>query len=199
MKIMTKQELVSVLDIEKRIYSPRTKKEKLWVRIFKPCKFYLYKFIIISRILEYVSSGGGKPKQLLSYYFQLRRNFLANKLGMELNTSSFGVGLRIWHPFGIVVNGDAKIGNNCVLHGGNVIGNRGHTYKCPVIGNNVRLGAGSKVLGDVYIADGVQIGAGAVVIHSCYNKNAVLVGVPAKEIKCVNDKLSDSGEILEDY
>ena len=71
------------------------------------------------------------------------------------------------------------MGKNCILHGANVIGNMGNDLKAPVIGNNVRLGAGAKVLGDVYIADGVQIGAGAVVLKSCYEEDVLLVGVPA--------------------
>ena len=53
---------------------------------------------------------------------------------------------------------------------------------CPVIGNNVRLGAHAQILGDVFIADDVKIGAGAAVINSCYEKGATLVGVPAKKI-----------------
>ena len=86
----------------------------------------------------------------------------------------------IYHTSGIVVNGDARIGKNCKLHGGNVIGNKGNDLKAPIIGNNVRLGTGAKILGDVYIADDVQIGAGAIVLNSCYEKGALLIGIPAK-------------------
>lgn len=80
-----------------------------------------------------------------------------------------------------MVNGDARVGKNCRLHGGNVIGNKGVSLEVPVLGDNVRLGAGAKVLGGVTVADGVQIGAGAVVLHSCATRGALLVGVPAKE------------------
>lgn len=52
----------------------------------------------------------------------------------------------------------------------------------PTIGNNVYIGPGAKIFGDIQIADGVKIGANAVVNKSCLHKNAILVGVPAHEV-----------------
>lgn len=86
----------------------------------------------------------------------------------------------IYHTNGIVVNGDARIGKNCKLHGSNVIGNMGTDLGVPTIGDNVRLGAGAKVLGNVRIADNVKIGAGAVVLHDCLEEGALLIGIPAE-------------------
>lgn len=100
-------------------------------------------------------------------------------MGIELDRNVFDKGQIIYHLQGIVVNGDAKIGKNCQIHGGNVIGNKGNDLKAPVLGDNVRLGAHAMVLGDVYIADDVQSDAGAVVLHSCNEKGALLTGVPA--------------------
>ena len=77
----------------------------------------------------------------------------------------------------------SKIGKNCKLHGSNCIGNDGKSLAAPVIGDNVRLGVGAKVIGDVHIADDVIIAAGAVVIDSCDIKGATLAGVPAKVVK----------------
>lgn len=50
-------------------------------------------------------------------------------------------------------------------------------------GDNVEIGVGAKIIGDIYIADGVKIGANAVVVKSCYNKGATLVGIPALEVR----------------
>ena len=111
-----------------------------------------------------------------------RRNRLAVKLGFTISPNCFGKGLLIWHYGNIVVNGDAKIGENCILHGDNCIGNNGSDTKAPVIGKNVDIGVGAKIIGDIFIADNCRIGAGAVVVKSCYHKGATLVGVPAKEI-----------------
>lgn len=81
------------------------------------------------------------------------------------------------------MNGYTRVGKNCKLHGSNCIGNDGKTLAAPVIGDNVRLGVGAKVIGDIHIADNVTIAAGAVVIHSCEIKGATLAGVPAKVVK----------------
>lgn len=69
------------------------------------------------------------------------------------------------------------------MHGMNCIGNKGVANSgVPVIGDNVNIGVGAKIVGDVYIADDVSIGANAVVTKSCYEKGEVLVGIPAKNI-----------------
>ena len=52
-----------------------------------------------------------------------------------------------------------------------------------MLGNNVDIGYGAIVVGDVYIADDVRIGAGAVVTKSCYEKGVTLVGVPARILR----------------
>ena len=54
--------------------------------------------------------------------------------------------------------------------------------KPPRIGDNVYLGPGSKVFGDIELADGVMVGANAVVNHSCMEAGAHLVGIPAKAV-----------------
>ncbi|RHO88707.1 serine acetyltransferase [Ruminococcus sp. AF41-9] len=105
------------------------------------------------------------------------------KLGIEIWDNTFDEGLTIYHAGNIVINGMSKIGKNCKLHGSNCIGNDGKSLAAPVIGDNVRLGVGAKVIGDVHIADDVIIAAGAVVIDSCDIKGATLAGVPAKVVK----------------
>lgn len=78
----------------------------------------------------------------------------------------------------------AKIGKNCQFHGNNCVGNKGVLDEAaPRLGDNVEIGVGAKIIGDIYIADGVKIGANAVVVKSCYNKGATLVGIPALEVR----------------
>lgn len=52
----------------------------------------------------------------------------------------------------------------------------------PIIGNNVTLGAGTKVIGPITIGDNCSIGANSVVTHS-FPANRILVGVPAKALE----------------
>ena len=70
------------------------------------------------------------------------------------------------------------------MHGNNCIGNAGpHDLRCPIIGDNVMVGVGAKIIGNVNIADGIKIAAGAVVVHSFDEPNITNAGVPAKKVK----------------
>lgn len=96
-----------------------------------------------------------------------------------------GDGLAIYHPYGIIINDDAVIGKNCILHHQVTIGNKGVTNKAnlaPKIGDNCEIGAGAKVIGNVKIGANTKIGANAVVVKNSL-PNAILVGVPAINIK----------------
>ena len=112
-----------------------------------------------------------------------KKNRLGRKLGIECNEQTFEKGLVIYHSQEIVVNGLARVGANCHLHGNNCIGTDGITADCPIIGNNVVLGVGAKVLGGVRIANDITIAAGAVVVDSFLEPGVVIGGVPARIIK----------------
>lgn len=81
------------------------------------------------------------------------------------------------------MNGYARVGKNCKLHGNNCIGNKGISQEVPVIGDNVDIGFGASVIGGVTIGDNVIIAAGSVVTHSFPKGNVVLAGVPACILK----------------
>lgn len=144
--------------------------------------YYINRYLHLLRLDEYFTNGRSIFHKVIKVIVRRRRNRLAVKLGFTISPNCFGKGLLIWHYGNIVVNGDAKIGENCILHGDNCIGNNGSDTKAPVIGKNVDIGVGAKIIGDIFIADNCRIGAGAVVVKSCYHKGATLVGVPAKEI-----------------
>lgn len=62
------------------------------------------------------------------------------------------------------------------------IGGRSGHYEVPIIGNNVEISTGSKVLGPIHIGNNATIGANAVVIKDV-PENAVVAGIPAKVLK----------------
>jgi serine O-acetyltransferase len=101
--------------------------------------------------------------------------------GIELgNGITLGRGVYFLHPIGIVVGGDARIGNRVRLMGSNTVGTaKDNGY--PVIGDEVVLGAGARVLGPVRVGDGAVIGANAVVL-SDVPAGGVAVGVPARVV-----------------
>jgi serine O-acetyltransferase len=89
-------------------------------------------------------------------------------------------GLKILHgSLGVVISGNAVIGKDLTLTGGNCIGEKEHGELH--IGDHVTLGANAVILGPVRIGNNVQVGAGAVVVHDAAD-HSILVGVPARSI-----------------
>ena len=140
-------------------------------------EWYIYKFQKLLRKEE-------KAKlYLIKMYYRCRKNMLGRKLGFTIPAGTFDEDLHIWHFGNVVINGYARIGKGCILHGDNCIGNDGKSELCPVIGNNVDIGVGAKLLGDIVIADDIVIAAGAVVVSSFMETGITIGGVPAKRIK----------------
>jgi serine O-acetyltransferase len=100
--------------------------------------------------------------------------------GIELPCEvEIGRNFVIDHFGGIIISGYAKFGDNCRIRNGVVVGLQHTEHPCaPVIGNNVDIGAGAKILGAITIGNNVLVGANAVVITSVPD-NATVVGVPA--------------------
>lgn len=83
------------------------------------------------------------------------------------------------HFGGIIVSGYARFGDNCRIRNGVSVGLKRVDEPCaPVIGNNVDVGAGAKLLGPITIGDNVLIGANAVVVTDIPS-NSIATGVPA--------------------
>jgi len=101
--------------------------------------------------------------------------------GIELPCEvAVGRNFRIDHFGGIVISGFASFGDDCVVRDGVTVGlRRTDTPVAPKIGNNVDIGTGAKVLGDITVGDNVSIGANAVVLQDVPS-GSVAVGVPAR-------------------
>lgn len=93
--------------------------------------------------------------------------------------AELGRRVRIDHPQGLVISGDARLGSDVVLRNGVTIGLR-HTGQrgSPVIGDRVDIGAGAKILGNITVGHDAAIGANAVVLRNV-PAQSVAVGVPA--------------------
>ncbi|HWE53384.1 MAG TPA: hypothetical protein VG273_26560 [Bryobacteraceae bacterium] len=88
--------------------------------------------------------------------------------------------LRIDHSHGIVISGDAWLGDDVVLRNGVTVGlRRAGVRGSPVIGHRADIGAGAKILGAIQIGDDCCIGANAVVL-SDVPANSIAVGIPAR-------------------
>lgn len=154
-----------------------------WVeRFLKSEQYYIRAYIRYLRSEEYYTCI--QPYKLLKYYYQRKKNIIGSRLGFFIHVGNFGAGLKIYHYGSIIVHPKAKIGKNCTIHGNCCIGSRGGFPDIPPqIGDNVDIGQGAQVLGDITVADGVKIGAGAIVTKSVVEPNVTVVGVPARIVK----------------
>lgn len=105
--------------------------------------------------------------------------------GIEIHPgATIGSGLFIDHGMGVVIGETAEIGNDATLYHGVTLGgtslSKGKRH--PTIGDRVTIGAGAKVLGNIYIGADSRIGANAVVVKSVPD-NSVVVGVPGQVVK----------------
>jgi serine O-acetyltransferase len=100
--------------------------------------------------------------------------------GIEIHPgATIGEGFFIDHGMGVVIGETAIIGDDCHLFQGVTLGGTStrRAKRHPTLGNNVVVGAGAKVIGDVTIGENAKIGAGSVVVTNV-PPNATVVGVP---------------------
>ncbi len=119
--------------------------------------------------------------------------------GIEIHPGAkIGEGLFIDHGMGVVIGETSEIGDNVVLHQGVTLGGTSlqRTKRHPTLGNNVVVGVGSQLIGDITIGDNAKVGAGSVVITSV-PANATVVGVPGRVV-AVRNPDTDTVERLPD-
>ncbi|MCA9404376.1 MAG: serine O-acetyltransferase [Candidatus Omnitrophica bacterium] len=100
--------------------------------------------------------------------------------GIEIHPGArIGRGLFIDHGMGVVIGETAIVGDNCTLFQGVTLGGTGKESgkRHPTLGQNVVVGAGAKVLGNITIGDNSYVGANAVILKPV-PANATVVGVP---------------------
>ncbi len=119
-------------------------------------------------------------RKLLSLVYRILYKFVQIITGIELPCEvPIGRGFVIEHSGGIVVSGFASFGDNCRIRNGVVIGLARVQDPCaPQMGNDVDIGTGAKLLGNIRIGNRVRIGANAVVITDIPD-DSIAVGVPA--------------------
>lgn len=175
--INNKQELIDYMNkdaiaLARKYKKPRFIHDNMW------------KYQILMRKCEYYENC--KHSYISKVYLKIlkmRYTILGQFLGYSIPLNVFGPGLAIAHYGSIVVNAHAKIGKNCRIHEGTTIGADGlDSEKAPIIGDNVYIATGAKIIGNIKIANNVVIGANAVVVKDILEEGTTWAGVPAKKI-----------------
>lgn len=102
--------------------------------------------------------------------------------GIEIHPgASIGRGVFIDHGMGVVIGETAIVGDYCLIYQGVTLGGTGKQSgkRHPTLGENVVVGAGAKVLGNLEIGNNVRIGAGSVVLRDVPS-DCTVVGVPGR-------------------
>lgn len=131
--------------------------------------------------IRYVGGGSFFNSHALRYLFFLRRatrngNFvsrlvvksMSRRYGLEISRkTAIGGGLYLGHAYGITINPEAKLGENCNLHKGVTIGreNRGDRVGAPTLGNRVWVGVNATIVGNISIGSDVLIAPNSYVNH----------------------------------
>ncbi len=142
-----------------------------------------FKYLFWMRTCKYLSSTPVLNKSLLFIAELILRHYgIKYGIGIPYQTE-IGSGFYLAHYGCIVVSINAVIGKNCNLSNGVTLGkaNRGKRQGFPVIGDNVYIGPGAKIIGAVQVGDNVAVGANCVVTEDV-PANAVVVGIPGRVI-----------------
>lgn len=105
--------------------------------------------------------------------------------GIEIHPgATLGAGILIDHGMGVVIGETAELGDRITIYQGTTLGGTGKEKgkRHPTVGDNVVIGAGSKVLGNIKIGSNSKIGANSVVLDDV-PEGATVVGIPGKVVK----------------
>lgn len=140
----------------------------------------------LMRRVEYYMNCGSRTNpftQLLRKYYAYRFHQQSVRCGFEIPPNTFGPGLSIAHRGTIVIHPDARIGKNCRLHVGVVIGTQpGPVDLVPTLGDNCYIGPGAKIFGQIVIGSNTAIGANSVVNSSFLEGFMTIAGAPARKV-----------------
>lgn len=127
----------------------------------------------------------------IAHFFYEKNHFFTARLisqlsrfvtGIEIHPgATIGKGFFVDHGMGVVIGETTVIGDNVILYQGVTLGGTGlqKGKRHPTIGNNVVIGCGAKVLGNITVGDNAYIGANAVVVRDV-PPNSTIVGVPGR-------------------
>ncbi len=179
--IQSKADFKRYMKEDMPFYNSLSRKERFLYALTKDPLHQIAKYVRYLRKEEYYGNVRNDVigKFMRLYYFR-KKNALGNVLGFKIPRNCFGEGLMIYHHGCIIVNENVAVGARCKLHGTNCIGNNGKTECVLRAGDDLDVGIGACIIGDVCLGDGVTVGANAVVTKSFEQNEITLIGLPAR-------------------
>lgn len=132
---------------------------------------YCHRFFWLSRFLAYISRW---------------------LTGVDIHPGAkIGLGIFIDHGMGVVIGETAIVGDGALIYQGVTLGGTGKEKgkRHPTLGNNVIIGAGAKVLGNIEIGHNTRLGAGSVILHS-FPSDCTVVGVPGRIVYLAGERVN---------
>lgn len=142
-------------------------------------------YLKILRYLEYYTNVQTHIPiygKLLRYILEFIHRRLSYSMQLHILPNICGKGIRVVHLGGGIILNANKIGEQCTVSAGVIIGKKGANENRPYIGNNVNFSIGSKAIGRIVIGNNVIVAPNSVVIKDIPD-NCILSGVPARIIK----------------
>ena len=138
---------------------------------------HIWAYIKHMRYVEYYSTMKDKNRMyLFPYLYHLKMLRKESHItGFQIEPGTCGKGLTIWHWGSIIVNGGARLGENCTLYPGVLIGQKAQHGGNAIIGSNVFIGSGTKIIGAVKIGDNVTIGQNCVIVKDIEEGQTVVM------------------------
>ncbi|MDY8136244.1 serine O-acetyltransferase [Aquimarina sp. 2201CG5-10] len=187
---------ISQSELQTLISQILTKNTEIQTQIITDFKTYYERDFACETYIEVILFNRGfqavTAYRIARYYYQnnqkLTSKFFQNRIfdvfGMDIHPNAkLGQGIVIDHGIGLVIGETAEIGDNAFIFHNVTLGGTGHKGgdRHPKIKNNVFIGAGATILGNIVINDNANIAAGSVVTKEV-PENTTVAGIPAKVI-----------------
>jgi len=137
--------------------------------------------------IAHLATISNTAKIFMIPYLIFYRIFVEWFLGIEIQYPvKIGPGLKLWHGQATVIHQSTTIGANCTLRQCTTIGNKrnadGSKSSGAIIGNNVDIGAGVYIIGNIKIQSNCVIGAGTIITKD-FDEAAIIVGNPGRILR----------------
>lgn len=151
-----------------------------------------YWAVVFHRLQEFLVEMPAGIRHVLKAIIWCLKPIIEGMTGARIKAgASIGPGFVVFNSFGVLISANAVIGENCTVYSGVFIAHKANDKSAgvPIIGNDVVLMSGCKILGGLRVGNDAMIGANSVVFTDV-PMSTIATGVPAKrlrKIKCSSE------------